>query len=88
MDSVEYNKLLKDNITQKYELADDKTVQDIETEFNEIASTLNISDRINQIAKKAAFVTLKDHKENFESRLKCRLINPTKSEIGKLVKSC
>ena len=86
MDSVEYNKLLKDNITQKYELADDKTVQDIETEFNEIASTLNISDRINQTAKKAAFVTLKDHKENFESRPKCRLINPTKSEIGKVSK--
>ena len=29
MDSVEHNKLLKENITQKYELADDETVNDI-----------------------------------------------------------
>ena len=86
MDSTEYNKLLKENITQKYELADDKTVNEIETEFNEIASALNISDRIDQTAKKAAFVTLKDHTENFDSRPQCRLINPTKSEIGKVSK--
>ena len=35
---------------------------------------------------KNAYITLKDHKENFESRPKCRLINPSKSEIGKISK--
>jgi len=33
-------------------------------------------------AEKPAFVTLKDHKENFVSKKPCRLINPSKSEIG------
>ena len=28
------------------------------------------------------YVTLKDHKDNFLNSLKCRLINPAKSEIG------
>ena len=34
------------------------------------------------IAKKPAFITLKDHKDNFTARPGCRLINPTKSETG------
>ena len=34
------------------------------------------------LAEREAFVTLKDHKENFQQNPKCRLLNPTKSEIG------
>ena len=34
------------------------------------------------MAKKKAFITLKDHKENFESTFPCGLINPAKSELG------
>ena len=30
----------------------------------------------------SAFITLKDHKANFKNNTKCRLINPSKSEIG------
>ena len=33
-----------------------------------------------------SFVTLKDDKENFQSNPRCRLINPAKSEIGKVSK--
>jgi hypothetical protein len=36
--------------------------------------------------KREAFISLKDRKENFENNLKCRLINPAKSESGKLSK--
>ena len=35
-----------------------------------------------QYADKPAYVTLKDHKENFKTKLPCRLINPAKSELG------
>ena len=35
-----------------------------------------------QYADKPAYVTLKDHKDNFKTKLPCRLINPAKSEIG------
>ena len=30
----------------------------------------------------SAFNTLKDHKANFKNNTKCRLINPSKSEVG------
>ena len=31
-------------------------------------------------------MTLKDHKENFQNNPKCRLLNPTKCELGKVSK--
>ena len=36
--------------------------------------------------KRKAFISLKDHKENFENNSKCRLINPAKSDSGKISK--
>lgn len=32
------------------------------------------------------FITLNDHKPNFTTNPKCRLINPLKSELGKVSK--
>ena len=55
-------------------------------EVRDIARSLEVADRMNCMAKKEAFITLKDHKENFASNLPCRLINPAKSEMGKISK--
>ena len=33
-------------------------------------------------AERPAFISLKDHKENFKHDTKCRLINPSKGEMG------
>ena len=38
------------------------------------------------LAKSEAFLILKVHKENFHSHLPCRLINPAKSEMGRVSK--
>ena len=38
------------------------------------------------MARNPAYITLKDHKENFNINPKCRLINPAKSELGKVAK--
>ena len=37
-------------------------------------------------AKRQCFVTIKDHKDNFRVNPKYRLLNPTKSELGKISK--
>ena len=37
------------------------------------------------MARKDAYITLKDHKENL--KLRCRLINPAKREMGRVNKS-
>ena len=56
-------------------------------EAKNIAKTIQLSDKIEWLAKTPAFITLKDHKDNFQSSLHCRLINPSKSELGKVSKS-
>ena len=50
--------------------------------FALITDKLNISDRVEQIALKEAYITVKDHKPQFPNDIKCRLINPTKTNIG------
>ena len=86
MEPNEYEKLLKDNITQKYKIASPDTLGEINNEFNIIADALEISERIENTTPKSAFLTLKDHKENFSTNPKARLINPTKSELGRVAK--
>ena len=47
---------------------------------------LDLADRIFRTSKREANITLKDTKPNFREAPSCRLINPTKTEIGKVSK--
>ena len=38
------------------------------------------------VMAKKGFITLKDHKENFDNSLPCRHINPAKTEMGLVTK--
>ena len=55
----------------------------INLEAKNIAKKLDLAERVECLAKNPAFITLKDHKEGFQGCLPCRLINPSKSELGK-----
>ena len=39
--------------------------------------------RLRPTIEKPAFITIKDHNENFLKNMKCRLIDPPKTEIGR-----
>ena len=86
LDATEYNRLLHANVTKTYKKADKQKLSKINEETKTITEKLNISDRVESMATKEAFITLKDHKENFANRPTCRLINPSKSEIGRISK--
>ena len=77
-----YNKLLRDNITKDYKQVNASEVNAVNNEARFIAERLDIADRMEVMSQSLAFVTIKDHKENFETNTKCRLINPAKSQIG------
>ena len=80
----EYNKLLEDNITKSFKKSTDCLEKAINIEAKNIAKKIQLCDRIECLARRAhAFVTLKDHKDSFQSSLPSRLINPSKSELGK-----
>jgi hypothetical protein len=74
------------NITKTYKHGSEDFIDEIDSELKEISSRLGIGDRIERMKKREAFISLKDHKENFENNPNCRLINPAKSESGKLSK--
>ena len=81
-----YNKLLTENITTSYKTSNNNVNDDINEELRDISNHLSVGNRLDVMAKRNAFVTVKDHKDNFPSNLKCRLINPAKSELGKVSK--
>ena len=81
-----YNKLLKDNTTAAYRKSDPKNKKSIDLEAKAIAKEMKLDTRIDRLAEKDAFVTIKDHKDNFPNTIKCRLVNPAKTEIGKISK--
>ena len=86
MSKEHYKKLLHDNVTKSYQKAPPKLEASINMEAKNVSTKLKISDRVERIARTPAFVTLKDHKNNFRSNPTCRLINPSKSELGKVSK--
>ena len=47
---------------------------------------MELQDRVFSTTERQAFATIKDHKENFETNTKVRLINPSRPEIGKVAK--
>ena len=81
-----YNKLLTENITKDYIKTTESAVQSCNRQASTIAHSLQLERRIEAQSESNAYITVKDHKEDFRDRTKCRLINPAKSEIGKISK--
>ena len=51
-------------------------------EAKKFAKYLDLDERMECYSGQGAFMTLKGHKTNFKNNTKCRLINPSKSEVG------
>ena len=51
-----------------------------------IVEKLNIDDRIEKLQETEAYTTIKDHKKGFPNNPSFRLINPSKSDIGRINK--
>ena len=81
-----YKKLLNDEVTKFYK----KAPKDLESKLNkeafDLACKFNIADRVEKFCKKQAFITIKDHKTDYRNNPTCRLLNPTKSQLGKISK--
>ena len=74
------------NVTKDYKQITEDEVHTINLEAKQIATEIGIADRVEVYGKSEAFVTLKDHKEDYKTNPKCRLINPAKSQIGYISK--
>ena len=86
IDKEQNEKYLRENITKSYKTAPEDSTDQINQELEDITAELNIGDRVETMAKQQAFITFKDHKDNFQNKPTCRLINPAKSNLGRVRK--
>ena len=78
----QYKIILTNTVTKTYRKAERSTQLNIDREAKAISKTLQLEKRMERYAERPAFISLKDHKENFKHNIKCRLINPSKDEMG------
>ena len=75
---------MHDNITKTYKHGSEDNIDLIDSELIYISDKFGIGHMIEKLKKREAYISVKDHKENFERNPKCSLVNPAKSESGKL----
>ena len=83
---IDYTKFLTENVTKSYKHAQEHIATNIAVEFKDMVDELKLFNRTDPMAETTAFLTLKDHKPDLENHPKCRLINPAKSDVGKISK--
>ena len=81
-----YKKYLVENITKTYKKSNKARVNSINKDTKKLAKKLKIADRMERMEESEAYIIVKDHKEDFPQKLSFRLINPSKSELGKISK--
>ena len=84
MKPQKYQELLEKNIHKEYKKMNQTAINKVNTSHIEVVNKLDIQDRVFATTPRQAYVTLKDHKDNFNNNPSCRLINPTKPEIGRV----
>ena len=83
----EYKKLLRDNITKTYKKSNGKKLRDINFAAKKLAEKFSVVDRVEVMQETEAYITIKDHKDEFPNKIPCRLVNPSKSNTGKISKA-
>ena len=86
MEPSEYRKAVTENVTMDYRKSTVQAVKEVNNKSAEIANKLKLADRMEVHTKAECFLTLKDHKRSFPSKLECRLINPAKHSVGRVSK--
>ena len=77
---------MHDNVTKTYKKCNNDKTKTINIKAKKIASKLKLEDRIQILDDNDAYISIKDHKEGFPDKISCRLINPSKTDIGKISK--
>ena len=86
MDKESYEKLLFENVTKTHKKSTEQKLKTINKDAKRIVEKLEIDDRIKKMKETQTYITVKNHKEDFPHKISCRLINPSKSDIGKISK--
>ena len=86
MNKEDYEKLRHKNITKTYKKTNESKIKMINKFAKRIANRLDVKDRIEKLQESESYNTIKDLKVDFRNKISSRLINPSKSDIGKISK--
>ena len=78
--------MMHENVTKTHQKCNTNKYISIKFKAKQIACKLKIDDRVQKLDENEAYVTIKDHKKGFPDKISCRLINPSKTDIGKISK--
>ena len=81
-----HDEMMKKNITKDYKKTNVNDVDKVNKTDKKIAENYDLENRIYTFPPREAYITIKDHKENYETNTKFRLINPAKTDMGKISK--
>ena len=71
-DVPDYKNLRNENVQKEYRKSTSDAVNTVDKRSGEIAKGLKLDERMQKHSKKECFITLKDHKEDFIARPKCK----------------
>ena len=86
IDKKEYKQILHETLTEKYRKADSSLLNTINNETLSIVKEIKLNGKVMKINNIPAFIILKDQKADFPNKVGCRLLNPMKSDLGKIAK--
>ena len=78
--------MMHGNVTKAYKKCNTNKPNSINFKAKQIDSKLKVDDHVPKLDENEAYVTIKDHKKGFPDKISCRLINPSKTDIGKISK--
>ena len=81
-----HRKILNDSITASYKKASNNIKKKINAAGKQLLCNNKVLKRMQTNGENNCFISLKDHKENFQNNPTIRLINPAKNELGKMSK--
>ena len=87
MNVKDYKASKEKEIMKKYRKVGVEVVDSIDKEAASLAHEYKLEDRIEGMALSESFLTIKDHKEDFPGKLSFRLIDPNKTNIGRISKA-
>ena len=86
IEKEKYKQMIFKEVVKNYKKAPPDLEKELNNEAKMLAHKLGIVDRVEKYNAKNCFITIKDHKRNFKSNPECRLINPAKTQIGRISK--
>ena len=84
MNKKSFEKLIHENIIKTYKKTNESRIKTINKSAKKIGNRLNLEDRIKKLQESESYIKIKDHKDDFPHKISCKLINPSKSDIGKI----